>query len=335
MIRQLAAVSATALLVTAFHAVQPAAAAPTACTKNVLALPAGTLPGPNLVWSADSTGRYLIGHASQETGSQAVLWVDGVPRWLASKPNGYSRAYSVTDKGFVLGSTSDSDRMQYWIYSAAADTYQVLTVPEGFQIYDLTGMNERHDIAGVAGDPFAEERYPFVWPAGGQPKLLPTPNGVNALTVDAIGDDGRIVGRFTNPDGPEIRSYLWTSWNRRPVALSGQTRQHTWARVIDGSRIGGGSETGTEVRGRIWNTRTGGYTELEDAVSDLNSAGDAVTQGSEAFDKYSSVLISSTGTRTTFPDDTYLTQVFDRNTQLTAAGYEFTDGEHRAITYKC
>ncbi|WP_405057319.1 hypothetical protein OG474_31900 [Kribbella sp. NBC_01505] len=336
MIRQLAAVSATALLATAFYAVQPAVAAPAACTKTVLPLPTGTLPGPALVRSADSTGRYLIGHASREEGSQAVLWVDGVPRWLASKPNSVSRAYSVTDKGFVLGNTSDATSTDYWIYSVATGTYQVLDLPEGFQVYDLTGMNERHDIAGVAGDPFGTERFPFVIPAGGQPKLLPTPQGVDAFTVDAIGDDGSLVGRFTNPDNSVIRSYRWTSWNRRPVLLTGQNRDHTWASVIDGTRIGGGSQGGGETRGRIWNTRTGRYTELEDAITDLNSSGDAVTQGGDDFiDTFPSVLITSTGARTTFPESTHLTQVFDRGNQLSTAGYELTDGEYRAITYQC
>ena len=335
MIRQLAAVSATALLVTTFHAVQPAAAAPTACTKTVLALPAEALPGSNLVWSGDSTGQYLIGHALREAGSQAVLWVDGVPRWLASRPDGVSHAFSVTDKGFVLGRTSDSAGTEYWIYSIAAGTYQVLTLPENFQVYDLTGMNERHDIAGVAGDPLGEERQPFVWPAGGRPKLLPTPEGVNAFTVDAIGDDGRLTGRFTNPDNSAIRSYLRTSWDRRPVPLSGQGLQHTWVRVIDGSRIGGGTETGTDVRGRIWSSRTGRFTEVEDAVADLNSSGDAVTQGGDLFDPFSSILVSSTGRRTTFPDYTHLTQVFDRGNRLTAAGYEFADGDNRAVAYTC
>ncbi|TDD46215.1 hypothetical protein E1263_37005 [Kribbella antibiotica] len=336
MIRQLATVTAAALLATTLHAFQPAAAAPTTCTKTVLPLPAGTAYTDSSVRDADPTGRYLLGYAANELGYQDILWVDGVPRWLASRPGGVTRTYAVVRGGLVFGSTSNEAGEDYWIYSARTDTYRMLKLPENFDLYAFTGMNVHQDIIGMVWDKDRNYSIPFVWPAGGRPRLLPKPPGYPTGNATHIADDGRITGDFGKLDASSFGNYLWTSWNHRPARLAAPDQSGAFTRDIEGLWIGGGYGGEPNARGLLWNTRTGRYTELEDAVADINSSGDAVTFGGWVIDRYPSVLIRSDGTRITFTAATYLWHVFDRgNPRWTTAGYEMVEDRPQAVAYKC
>lgn len=265
-----------------------------------------------------------------------MLWVDGVPRWLTARPGGYTNAYAVTEGGFVLGSTGTATGVEYWIYSASTDSYRTLQVPDNFHISGLVDMNVHQDIVGNAWDETRSSTLPFVWPAGGQPRLLPRPAGFTAGYVADIADDGRILGQLGKQDGTAYGNYLWPSRNRRPARLSTPDQPGVWARTLEGSRIAGGFGVETDSRGLLWNTRTGRYTELEDGVADLNPSGDLVTHGGNIIDRWPSVLIRSDGTRITFPAETYFWHIFDRNDpHWTAAGYELVDNSPQAIAYTC
>ncbi|GAA0963477.1 hypothetical protein GCM10009554_82920 [Kribbella koreensis] len=345
MIRQLAALCATtALLAAALPATQsvatPAAAAePTACAKTVLPLPADTEPGLSMVRSADPSGRYILGHAPRQerAGSQGVLWVDGVPRWLASKPDSESYGYAVVKGGFVLGYSSNQAGTDYWVYSVKTDSYRILQVPEGQEIYTLSGMNARQDIVGsVSDETDPNTTHAFIWPAGGQPRLLRTPRGSQGSSAEDISDEGRIIGRADNPEDPNSPiSYLWESWNSRPIPLRGPHHENVFVWDIEGSRIGGQVGNGIYSTGYIWNTRGALVAQVEDAVADVNSSGDAVTAGDDFIDHYPSILVRSDGTRYTFPEGTMLTHAFNRNAPWTAGGYETNSGYWAAVVYKC
>ncbi|GAA1552636.1 hypothetical protein GCM10009789_02790 [Kribbella sancticallisti] len=341
MIRNLVAVAATAtLLVTALPATQAAAAGPTSrasCTKQVLNLPADSLPGSSKARTADPSGRYILGEANREgrMHGQAVLWVDGVPRWLASQPEGESFAYSVIKGGLVLGTTSSETRTDYWIYSVETDSYRILELPGNLQIYLLTGMNQNQDILGTAWDETLGEQVPFVWPAGGQPRLLPKPSGQVVYAMDDISDDGLVIGRLYLPDGRHT-SYLWTSWNAEPTRLSGVRQKTVWARDIEGRWIAGQETDGDNTTGLIWNTQHPRIVKLEDGVIDLNSSRDAATAGLFGpLGDYPSTIIKSDGTKITFPEGTLLEHIFERGTQWTAAGYDVSSGVLEPIVYAC
>ncbi|TDC15531.1 hypothetical protein E1261_40355 [Kribbella albertanoniae] len=332
----MAAVSATALLVTAFHAV-PATAAPTeSCTRTLLELPADveTYPG-SYVRGASRSGRYILGHASRldRSSSQGLLWVDGVPRWLGSRPDGDSYGYAVNEDGFVVGRTTTPEATEHWLYSAQADTYKILPVPENFQIAHISSMNRRKDFVGQTWDPNSETYPPFVWPAGGRPQSLPQPSGVDIFSVDTIAEDGRISGQGSKQSVNEPHAYLWTSWNRRPQRITGPNQEPVSIRTIEGPWLGGGGNS-WEPAGFVWNTRTHRTTQIEDYVADINSSGDLVTAGREQFE-VPSVLIRANGTRTALPANTYLTRIFNRDAPWTAAGYDPTIGNNRALVYKC
>lgn len=261
--------------------------------------------------------------------------MDGVPRWPASRPDSESYGYSVVEGGYVLGTSATYTSTDYWIYSFTTDSYRILQPPEGFEIYQLTGMNNRQDITGLAWDDKHERNLPLVWPAGRQPQLLPMPKGHESLAINDISDDGRVIGLLGLPGGTEFTSYVWKSWNTRPTQLSGPHQEAVWARDIEGSRIGGQVSDGYDPPGLIWNTRTHRIVQLEHGVADLNSSGDAVTEGAYLIDDYPSILVRSNGTRVTFPDGTLLEHVFNRNTQWTAAGSDISSGEHQPVIFDC
>lgn len=341
MIRHLAAVAATAtLLVTALPAAQAVAAGTAGsanCTKHVLKLPADSLPGSSMARTADPSGRYILGEANREgrMHGQAVLWVNGVPRWLASQPDGESFAYSVIEGGLVLGTTYSSTATQHWIYSVQTNSYRILEPPANVQINLLTGMNKNQDILGTAWDETLGENVPFVWPAGGQPQLLPVPSGQTVYAMDDISDEGLVIGRLYLADGQHT-SYLWKSSNTQPTRLPGVGQESVWARDIEGRWIAGGDNDIDDVSGFLWNTWNNRVVKLEDSVIDLNSSRDAVTAGMFGPNgNYPSVIIKSDGTKITFPEGTLLEHVFERNTKWTAAGYDVSSGELVPVLYAC
>ncbi|MFI7065204.1 hypothetical protein ACIBL3_29715 [Kribbella sp. NPDC050124] len=307
MIRRLAAVAATAtLLVTALPAAQAAAAGPANCTKHVLKLPADSLPGSSKARTADPSGRYILGEANREgrMHGQAVLWVNGVPRWLASQPDGESFAYSVIEGGLVVGTTSSMTRTDHWIYSVKTNSYRILE-PTTLQISSLTAMNKNQDILGTTWDETLGQNIPFVWPAGGQPRLIPVPSGT-------------------------------TLYASEPSQLPGINDTGVWARDIEGSWIAGGDTDIDDVTGLLWNTGTTRIVQLEDRVVDLDSSLDAVTEGRFGpLGDYPSVIIKSDGTKITFPQGTLLEHIFEPNTKWTAAGYDVSSGELVPIVYAC
>jgi hypothetical protein len=337
MIRHLAAVAATTtLLVTAL----PAAATGTteaACAKHVLDLPADSLPGSSAARTADPTGRYILGEANRDgrMHANAVLWVDGVPRWLASQPDGESFAYSVIEGGLVLGSTSSLAGTDHWIYSATTDTYRILRPPADFRISSVTAMNKNQDIIGAAWDDTLGQQVPFVWPAGGEPQLLPVPSGRSLDWMDDISDEGLVVGRLRLPDG-QSTSYLWKSWTTEPSRLRGAGQEAVWARDIEGPWIAGGDLDIDDHTGLLWNTRNGRIVRFDDSVIDLNSSRDAVTAGMFGpLGDYPSTIIRRDGTKITFPQGTLLQHIFERGTPWTAAGFDVSSGTLVPIVYAC
>lgn len=342
MIRQLVALAAgTTLLVTTVPAAAQAASTTgsSTCTRSVLDLPADSLPGSSAARTADPSGRYLLGEANREghQHSQAVLWVDGVPRWLSpGNEGGESFASSVVEGGLVVGSTYGLDGTVHWIYSAPTDSYRLLAPPPGLQISQLTGMNKRQDIAGLAWDEGLGRQVPFVWPAGGQPRLLAVPAGHEVMYLDDISDEGLIVGRFTLPGGGTT-SYLWKSYGAQPVRLRGVHTKTVWARDIEGQWIAGEENGGENATGLIWSTRSPRIVQIEEGVVDLNSSRDAVTAGILGVpNTYTSLVIRSDGTRIQFPDGTVLSHIFERTSKLTAAGYHISEsGMPEPVVYAC
>lgn len=348
MIRHLAAVAATGtLLVTIVPAAQAATSdstgnstgkstARTTCTKHVLSLPADSLPGSSQVRTADPSGRYVLGEANREgrTQSHAVLWVNGVPRWLTSQTEGESFAYSVTEDGSVLGSTSSLDRTDYWIYSITTNTYKILQLPAELQNSLLTGMNKNHDILGVAWDNWGHG-VPYVWRPGSAPQLLKVPGGLAVDAMDDISDEGGVIGRLKLADG-NTTSYLWKSATAEPVRLPGKHQDTVWARDIEGTTIGGQEGFAETTAGLLWSTRNNRVQELARGVIDLNSDRDAATEGLWGpIGNYPSMIIRSDGTRITFPDGTQLQHMFERNTRWTAGGYDVSSGTLEPTLYRC
>ncbi|MEV0289603.1 hypothetical protein AB0H36_36220 [Kribbella sp. NPDC050820] len=265
---------------------------------------------------------------------QAVLWVNGVPRWLASQPEGESFAYSVIEGGLVLGSTSSFTRTDHWIYSVKTNSYRILA-PTTLQISQLTGMNKHQDILGTTWDEALGQHVPFVWPAGGQPQRLAVPSDQTLYAMDDISDEGLIVGRLYLPDGQHT-SYLWKSSSAEPARLPGINDTGVWARDIQGSWIAGGDTDIDDVTGLLWNTGNTSIVQLEDRVVDLNRSRDAVTEGRFGpLGDYPSVIIKSDGTKITFPQGTLLEHIFERNTRWTAAGYDVSSGELVPVVYAC
>ncbi|GAA0937432.1 hypothetical protein GCM10009554_25690 [Kribbella koreensis] len=338
-------VAAVTLLATTVPATQAFAASPETqavqanCVKTVLNLPADSLPGSSQVTTADPSGRYILGEANRDGHQhpQAVLWVDGVPRWLGTSLAGAeSFGYSVIKGGLVLGTTYGSDKDEYWIYSAKTDSYRILDIPASLKFPIFHGMNAAQDIVGLSWDEAAGKHVAFVWPAGRQPRLLPTPAGATVEYLDDISDEGLIVGRVT-PDGAfGATSYLWKNWNTQPTALAGLTEGDVWARDIEGTAIGGQQYASDGTTGLIWNTRNTRITPVERGVIDLNTSHDAVTEGMwGANGDYPSMIIRSDGTKITFPEGTMLTHIFNRNTQWTAAGYDVSTNTLQPIVYAC
>ncbi|TCC36217.1 hypothetical protein [Kribbella speibonae] len=338
MMGHLAAVAATAtLLVTALPAAAAGTAEQASCAKRVLKLPADSLPGSSAARTGDSTGRYILGEANRDgrMHPHALLWVNGVPRWLSSQSEGESFAYSVTDDGHVLGSTSSADGTDHWIYSAKTNKYRSLEAPAGFRFGRLTAMNANLDIAGTAVDEATGESVALVWPAGGQPQLLPVPSGLTVFAVDDISDESLIIGRVDSPDAPRT-SYLWKSWSAEPTRLPGLDDDGVWARDIEGRWIAGGQDGIDDATGLLWNTRTSRVVELEDSVADLNSSRDAVTAGRFGpLGDWPSVIIRSDGTKVTFPAGTLLSHIFERNAKWTAAGFDVSSGTLVPVVYAC
>jgi hypothetical protein len=283
--------------------------------------------------TADPTGHYILGQANREgrVHGQAVLWADGVPRWLGSQPDGESFAYSVIEGGLVVGSTYTMTTTEHWIYSAKDNSYRILESPS-LQNSQLTGMNANQDVLGTTWDQELGE-VPFVWPAGGQPQLLPMPSGHSGYGMDDISDEGLIIGRLVRPDGG-LTSYLWKSWNTQPIPLPGADQETVWARDIEAGWIAGGDTNIGDATGLLWETPYDGVEKLAESVIDINSSRDAVTAVS--FDsRRSAMIIRPDGARLTFPRGTHLTHMFERNTQWTAAGYDVSSGELEPIVYAC
>jgi hypothetical protein len=339
MFRRLTALAvSTAIVAIAAPAAPSIAADATTCTATALELPAGASPnGGGLARTADPSGRYIVGHAVREgTGSQAVLWADGVPRWLASQPDSQSQAYSVAEGAFVLGTSVTDARTDYWIYSATTDSYRILQPPKGLQISYLSAMNNRQDILGVAWNKKLGHNVPFVWPEGRQPRLLPTPIGRELRSVDDISDEGQVIALFARPEESVATSYLWKSWNARPTRLQGLHQETMFARDLEGPWVAGDEvDDNFHTTGLIRNTHTGQVTEIEDGVIDLNRSGDAVTYGGYGLDNYPSTLVRSDGTKVTFPEGARLFHVFERNSPWTAAGSDNSSPDWGPVVYRC
>jgi hypothetical protein len=336
MFRRLTALAvSTAMVAMAANAVPSIAAGATTCTATALELPADASPhGYGVARTADPSARYIVGHADREgAGSHAVLWVDGVPRWLASQPDSQSQAYSVAEGAFVLGTSVTEARTDYWIYSASTDSYRILQPPAGLRIAYLSAMNNRQDILGAAWHPKLGRTVPFVWPAGGQPRLLLPPVGREIRSVDDISDDGRVIAHFGRPEEPAT-SYLWKSWSARPTRLTGLHQENVYARDLEGPWIAGAeTDESYHTTGLIRNTLTGRTTAVEDGVIDLNRSGDAVTYGGYGLDEFPSILLRSDGTKVTFPAGARLYHAFERNAPWTAAGFDITDWS--PVVYRC
>ncbi|WP_405056710.1 hypothetical protein OG474_28730 [Kribbella sp. NBC_01505] len=341
MIRHLAAVAtAAALIATAAPTAQAATTGPTTtCTnKIVLKLPDDSLPGSSQATTADPSGRYILGAANRPGSMHGwpVLWVDGEPRWLGLPNGSESSATSVVEGGFVQGSTYVDDGEQYWIYSIQSDSYQILKNTSDVRISYLTRMNKRHDITGVAWDKAFEHRIPFIWPAGGQPRLLPVPSQSDTQYVDDLSDQGRVIARVAASDTSDYTSYVWESWNQQPIKLSGVHQESVWARDIEGNWIGGGETDGEDVTGLLWNDQSSRIQQLEEGVIDLNTSIDAVTAGAFGpFGDYPSMIIRSDGAKITFPEGTLLQHIFERGSQYTAAGYSVATGETVPVVFAC
>lgn len=85
---------------------------------------------------------------------------------------------------------------------------------------------------------------------------------------------------------------MWESWNSRPTRLRGPRHQdNVYASDIEGTRIGGQVGHAINSTGFVWNTRGSRIAEIEDAVADVNSSGDAVTAGDDFIDHYPSILV--------------------------------------------
>lgn len=338
MIRHLVAVAATTtLLVTAVPATQAVATSTATCTKHVLPLPVDSVTGSSSARTADPSGRFVLGEANRDgrMHPQAVLWVDGEPRWLASQPEGESFAYSVIKGGLVLGTTSNADGTEHWIYSATTGQYRTLDVPENFRIRSVSAMNNNQDIVGSAYDENFEHQFPFIWPAGGQPRALAVPAGTAAVYVDDISDERRIIARLTPSEG-WTTSYLWESPTARPAKLRAVHQETVWARDIEGRWIAGQESDGDNTTGLIWNTRNSRIVQLDEGVVDLNSSRDAVTAGSFGpMGEWPSTIVRSDGTKITFPEGTLLHHIFERTNQWTAAGYTVDTGELVPVLYAC
>jgi hypothetical protein len=346
MIRSIvAAVATTTLLATAVPAGQAFAAGPEGkagqanCIKTVLDLPADSVPGSSVARTADPSGRYILGEANREgrQHGQAVLWVDGLPRWLGtSRAGGESFGYSVIKGGFVLGTTYGVDGDDYWIYSVATDSYRILDLPSTLKYPEFTAMNKNQDIVGTTYDETLGEHVPFVWPAGGQPKRLPLPVGATTEGIDDISDEGLVIARLVPAGSFVSTSYLWKNAIVEPTRLPGVDQKTVWARDIEGDWIAGGENDSDDVTGLLWNTKNPKITQLEEGVVDLNTSLDAVTAGAFGpFGDYPSMIIRSDGAKITFPNGTLLSHIFERDTKWTAAGEDVSTGTPVPVLYAC
>jgi hypothetical protein len=338
-------VAAVTLLATAVPATQAFAAGPenkagrANCVKTELRLPSDSLPGSSQARTADPSGRYILGEANRDghQQAQAVLWVDGVPRWLGTAlPDSESFGYSVINGGLVLGTTYGIDGNDYWIYSAATDSYRILTIPATLKYPEFTAMNKNKDIVGTTYDETLGEHVPFVWPAGGHPKRLPLPVGATTEAVDDISDEGLVIARLLPAGSFASTSYLWKNDIVEPTRLPGVAQKTVWARDIEGDWIAGGESDSDDVTGLLWNTKNSKITQLEEGVVDLNTSRDAVTAGAFGpFGDYPSLIIRSDGTKITFPDGTLLSHIFERGNQWTAAGEDVSSGSPVPVLYAC
>ncbi|HEU0240050.1 MAG TPA: hypothetical protein VFR11_12360 [Micromonosporaceae bacterium] len=210
---------ATAASVTAIPTYQPVARPPSragvppvpaSCTGRFLPLPQGV--GAAIITDGDSTGRYLVGYATDRAHTyQPILWTDGTPTLLDADASFGPPV--VNSHGEVAGSGITTDGSQNeWI----AWTYRDGTVTRllhGDTSYMVAGINDNGDVLAIPMPRFEDgtQDAPFV-PLS--PVVL---NGDNVRHLDTvpyedatlfqggIGNDGTVVGG-ENQSG---NAYVW------------------------------------------------------------------------------------------------------------------------------
>ncbi|MFB6721471.1 hypothetical protein ACFCV3_14960 [Kribbella sp. NPDC056345] len=285
------------------------------CTASVLGLPGGTPVGSQSdVTKADDSGRFVVGRVWSGDDTLPVLWTDGVPRLLDDAPGVGPSVIDVNSSGVVIGSSTAKDGTSMpWVF--AAGTYRLLEVPDYMNgTTGLSAINNRGDIVGAGMSSFTEDLASLVWPAGGKPRVLLTPDDRFSVATD-INDAGVVVGSSWIDDGGRRRdiSLRWNTWDQVGEFVYGRSKNRGVIEEIRGN-FSGGSEilAGTDVfAGMVWDDQRGTFHPRPTTPDSINDSGDAVTIDEQ---DGSQVVVALNGTtRWKFPKPTRIATLPDRN----------------------
>ncbi|GAA1680630.1 hypothetical protein GCM10009745_25810 [Kribbella yunnanensis] len=285
------------------------------CTASVLALPAGTPVGAQSdVTKADDSGRFVVGRVWSGDDMRPVLWTDGVPRVLDDAPGVGPGVVDVNSSGVVIGSSTAKDGTTLpWVF--ADGTYRVLEVPDYMNgTTGVAAINNRGDIVGSGMSNFTEDLASLVWPGGGKPRVLLTPEGQLSSATD-INDDGVVVGWSLIEEGGREReiSLRWKAWDQPGEYVYARNKNRGVVSEIRGNFSGGSEifvDTGT-FAGLVWDDLHGKFYPLPTTPESINDSGDAVTIDEQ---DGSQVVVAVNGTtRWKFPQRTRIATLPDRS----------------------
>lgn len=295
--------------------ISPAMAAESSdCVANELKLPTGTPTDVHSnVYASDPTARYLVGNIQPFSGgdSTALLWTAGEPKVLQPTAGRVSSAIDVNSKGTVLGSTEGVDgQTQGWLYSKG--TYRNLKAPAGMEWITVRALNERGDVVGYGVDSVTDVSAPIVWPAGGNPRRLPSDGWT---TTADINDAGVVIGTVNDDTSTGL---VWKRWDAKAQRITGQAGASVSLTKIRGSYI-----TGVQVlsdgnlNGGLWNTRSTKFTSYPTFLDGVNSSGDVAY-----FSEGKTIVARQDGTQYEISAEGYNTveYLYERGKRYDAAG---------------
>jgi uncharacterized membrane protein len=308
---------------------------PGTCALQQLPVPAGQ-PPKSVVTGGDPTGRYILGRAYPGGASHPVLIWDNGKVHAITMTGQDQELTDVNAAGVAVGVSvaATSDQPTAWVYQDGR-----LTRLAG-DATTANGINERGVIAGSVGG------KPAFWSsAGSAPTMLTMPGSGWTGQVNAIDEDGTMVGEVHSGPTHGAIGYLWhpdgTGESLPVPVVDGKPVDQFTARSIRNGWVVGWAALDVGPTRYIyaprWNLRTGAVDApgglTAEAVNDRGWIAGSLGQRAVLVDGGAPVSLPDLGgTRPPVTNTAYT--ISDDGTTL-AGQVESADGDPVAVQWHC